>query len=458
MSMHSRKPSSRAALPRRTTRGPLDADDLLSPSSTLTSPAAVSPALSRTGSVASNELAVEDHPANTGPIPSDAPKPAGARAEEKDLSFMLDPAIYHVVSQLEVPAPLRRPFPVSLTASTNVSDALQQLENLLTECNFLGAAFLSSSLLACGSLKSADRAIIFRVLAVRYSCLELSGNALLAAQEAKALEDLGSGFYYEGLLEDEPSSETESERQLPKHIMPFTLRLQALRLQSIGFSDPRRGVSALYDLGLECRENIASTQNSETDRQAWTYRLEEVGIRVVSALVEMGDLDCARRTLDLMKPSDNSSTAMWTFRMTMVCLKIGLTDRAQSLAKDTGLEELERIILSSLLAIANDDLDAAVQILSTDTLGQHQGLLALAKQNLAVALLYRGEIERARSILDDLIDDHESFQTLTINLATLYDLTSDRSKNLKMALANGLAAQGKSLKQPRSFNNADFKL
>ena len=144
--------------------------------------------------------------------------------------------------------------------------------------------------------------------------------------------------------------------------------------------------------------------------------------------------------------------------MAMIYLKMGMIDRARDLLKDAGLQRSEQVILSSLLATANDDFDKAMEILSKDEPDQHSGMLALAKQNLALTLLYNGEIGRARTILDHLVDEHESFQTLTINLATLYELMSDRSEDLKLALAGKLAAQGRSLDQRRSFSNADFKL
>jgi trafficking protein particle complex subunit 12 len=382
--------------------------------------------------------------------------PATEPAESKDLSFLLEPSIYHPLSQLDVPGPFRRPFPVDQSTTIKLADNMKLLDTLLADCNFIGAAFVAGSLLASGTLTPTDSGTIFRLLAVRYSCLELSGNVMLAAQEAKALEDLGSAFYYDDLTEVEPNQEDDNVRPLPRHIMPFNLRLQALRLQSIGFSDPRRGVAALYDLGLECRDKIASIQNSESDRQVWSLRLQEVGARVINALIEMGDLDCARRTLESMKPASPhaSRTTEWTYRMALVCLKLGLTERVEDLVE--GLES-QQPILASLLAIAEDDLDRAEALLQ-DLTDADTEISGLAKQNLAVALLFKGEIERARTILESLVDQQESFQTLTVNLATLFDLMSDQSRNMKSALVGRLASQSGTLKQPRAFTNSDFKL
>ena len=441
-------------MPRRTTRGPLDDVDPLSPSPSITSALGPSPPLSRANSSALQPSMAENP---TTSITTSNVEPEPKAEEAKDLSFVLDPAIYHPVSQLEIPAPFRRPFPVQVTASSSLSDVLEKLEVLLSECNYLAAAFLAGSLLGSGAIKPTDRSTIFRVLAIRFSSLELSGNLAFAAQEAKALEDVGSEFYYEGLDDRKSADDNDAQRLLPRHIMPFALRLQALRLQSIGFSDPRRGVSALYDLALECRENIASTEDSAESRQRWAERLQDVGFRVVNALVEMGDFDCAKRTLDTLKPSEASGT-IWISSMIMLLAKMGLIDKATAMLNDSTISESERTSFQSLLAIANEDFAKAEELLSRDSLSQHQELMALAKSNLAVAMLYKGEIERARSILNSLVDDGQSFQSLTINLATIFDLTSDRSKDLKTALAAKVARNDKRLKQPRTFTNADFKL
>ena len=454
MSLHSRKPSTRSALPRRNTRGPLDGDDPLSPPTASGSPAQQS--------LTSSVVSQVQRTSGDGREPQDQPRVDATNgyepeSEEKDLSFLLDASIYHPLGQLEVPAPFRRPFPELSVAHTEVSKTFQQIDSLLSQCDYLGAAYLSGALLSSGALKATNQRQIFRALQIRYSCLELSGNLLLAAQEAKALEDLGSAFYYAGLIGDESAAEHAADRPLPRHIMPFALRLQALRLQSVGFSDPRRGVVSLYDLGLECREHIASTSTSEEHRPLWVQRLEEVGIRVVNALIEMGDLDCARRTLETMKPSDPNATSTWAYRKVMLCLKMGLVAEARGLIDAPNLQQPNIQVLRLLAAVADDRLDDAVSLLTEPDSDANTDLVALAKQNVALALLYRGEIQKARSLMETLIDEHESFSTLTINLATIHDLTSDQSRELKLALASKIAAD-RQTRQVRSFGNADFKL
>lgn len=445
MSAHSRKLSARAALPRRSTRGPLDgADDPLSPSSSLASSRVKSP----TSPQRSPSRPIEDTVVQQ---PYDPP------VDDRDLAFLLEPSIYHPLSQLEVPAAFRRPFPQPLSASSNVREALEQIDKLLSHCDFLRAAHLAGLLLSSGAVQSTDQITIFRLLSIRYSCLELSGNVLLAAQEAKSLEDLGSTFYYTE-APNETLRDENAERPLPKHIIPFHLRIQALRLQSIGFSDPRRGVSSLYDLGAECREYLTSPTLSDEQRKVWTARLDEIGLRVVNALVEMGDIDCARRTMDATKPSSRDQLSVWYFRKVTLCLRMGLIEEAQSLINNIECPAAQKAILQSLIAVAEERFDAAADLLKQPGVEQDASLAALAKQNLAVVSLYQGNIQQAKEILETLVDEGHSFQTLTINMATVYDLTTDKARESKMGLAEKIAQGQKQAQKARPFTNADFKL
>ena len=115
-------------------------------------------------------------------------------------------------------------------------------------------------------------------------------------------------------------------------------------------------------------------------------------------------------------------------------------------------------MLQSIIYISDGDFENAVDVLSklTSENADHQGV-AVAKQNLAVAYLYTGEIERSCRILEQLVDEGYSFQTLTVNLATLYDLRSDKSKEMKAGLAEKIASI-QSCHPRRGFVNADFKL
>lgn len=380
------------------------------------------------------------------------------QVEDRDLSFLLESSIYHPLSQLEVPAPFRRAFPQPPNASANVFAAVSQINELLSQCDYLRAAHLAGLILVSGAVRPTDSMTIFHLLSVRYACLELSGNVLLAAQEAKSLEDLGSTFYYLEPPLDETAADEGAERPLPKHIVPFHLRIQALRLQSIGFSDPRRGVSALYDLGAECREYLSSPIITGEQRQLWSSRLQEIGVRVINALIEMGDIDCARRTMDAMKPTSKDELDLWHLRKLTLSIRMGLLGEAKKLIETMDCPPAKKQILESLIAVAEERFDAAADLLDQPAVQEYPALAALAKQNLAVVHLYRGDIQQAKAILETLVGDQHSFQTLTVNLATVYDLTTDRARDYKMALADRIAQQGKPPSQARSFTNADFKL
>ena len=460
---HSRKPSSRAALPRRTTRGPLDApEDPLAVSGTSTA-SSLQPAKAPTTSQSEKQdpiaPAVSSSELRPRQEPTAAPEPTPT--EDRELSFLLDASTYHAISQVDVPTPFRKPFLPPPGPDVPLNPLLLQLEGLLSQCDFVRAAQLTGSILISGGIRSNDAKTIFRLLQIRYSCLELSGNLLMAAQEAKALEDLSSGFYYDDLHPDKMSEDEATEgqpRKVPTHIMPFSLRLQALRLQSVGFSDPRRGVSSLYDVALECREHLSSPMTGPEQRRLWTERLEEVSLRVVNSLIEMGDLESATRSLEGLKPAQGKDLAVWTSRMILLRMKMGDIAGVDRLVETLDIDVPERPLLESLSAIAHGHFEKASKILSQDTASSNPATEALVKQNLAVAYLYRGEIIKARDLLEELVVAGHSFQNLTVNLATIYDLTSDKSRELKASMVSRIASSRPDRTQIRSYVNADFKL
>jgi trafficking protein particle complex subunit 12 len=389
-----------------------------------------------------------------------AQQPGKPLTQDKDLSFLLDPSIYHPLSQLDIPLPLRQQLPPPPTADTPLLDSLTRLDKLLSTGKFLSVASLAASILVSGSVRPNDSKTIFDLLALRYSCLELTGNGLLAAQESKALEDINSALYYvDQPLRSRDMGDTKMEPLLQENIIPFSLRLQALRLQAIGFSDPHHGISALYDLGLECREHAASPFATSEDREVWSSRLSEVGIKVVNALIEMGDLDCATRTLTSIKPSNPKNASTWQMRMVLLYLKIGDLSGAQKLMQGLNGMDGQAKLLQPLLAFADGRYEeAALAWEKSLESGLPNEEAVLAKQNLAVACLYSGQIERTRDLMEGLVDEGNSFQSLLLNLATLYELSSDKSRELKVTLAGRVAQQEASFERGWTKTNADFKL
>lgn len=379
--------------------------------------------------------------------------PDDLEPQTKDLSFLLHPSFYLPVSQLEVPPHLRIQLQPILP-STPIVELLGEIERLLSRGDFLSAAYVAAGSLTSPALDPTDVETIAHLLSVRYSCLELTGNTLVAAQESKALEDLNSEFYY--ITTTVPPSrkpQPSTANSPPNHILPFPLRLQASRLQSIGFSDPRRGVSTLYDLGLECREHIAYPLTSSTELVLWKQRLTELGLRVVNTLIEINDLECAKRTLRSLQPSSDPN---WKSRMGLLLLKVGEVVAARELFK--GAPESSEI-LALLLATAEGRFEDAVSGWEHfDAQNQEAHLGSIARQNLAVNYLYVGRLGDARRLMEAMVEKGESYASLTFNLATLYELSSEKSRDLKLNLVERVASPDGTMLKHRGWTNADFKL
>jgi trafficking protein particle complex subunit 12 len=463
MASHSRTPSTRAALPRRATKGPLDAPpDVPAPIATTANPprgTSVAPSTFVSADHASDQREVrEEHEESRGLRPARAAEQptaehAEAQAETRDLSFLLDPSIYHALSQSDIPTPFRKPFLPPPASDTPVRASLNQLDNLLSSFDFLRAAHYAASILVSRNVQATDTRTIFKLLEVRYSCLELSANTLMAAQEAKALEDLSSEFYYVEADKGTGDDQIEGQsKKTSKHIMPFALRLQVLRLQSIGFSDSRRGVSSLYDVAWECRAHLSDSELVPEERNIWTQRLQEVSIRVVNALIENGDLDVAVRLLKSLQPSksEHGDLIFWASRMILLMIKLGNVDLVHDLLADLDFDLEDLPIPHVLTAAAEGRLDEAAKLLSRYSDQPGTAVTPLFKQNLAWALLYRGHVAQAKAILEELVADGHSFQTLTVNLATIHDLTSDKSRERKMELANVLAQTTQTMQDARA--------
>lgn len=379
--------------------------------------------------------------------------PDDLETQTKDLSFLLHPSFYPLVSQLEV-SPQFRIQLEPISPSTPISESLAEIDRLLARGDFLLAAHWAAGVLTSPALDPTDIKTIADLLSIRYSCLELTGNTLIAAQESKALEDLNSEFYYfVSPTKSSEQSHLEITGSHSNHILPFRLRLQASRLQSIGFSDPRRGVSALYDLGLECRERLASSYTPSSESELWARRLTELSVRVVNALIDVNDLECAKRT---MRDFRSSNEVNWKVRMGLLLVKVGDISGAKDLLKDSPHTSA---ILVPLLATAEGRFEDAVREWENlRSQNQETHLESIVKQNLAVNYLYAGRLEDARNLMEDVVEKGEGYGSLTFNLATIYELSSEKSRDLKMGLADRVASQNGTMLKSRSKTNADFKL
>jgi hypothetical protein len=387
----------------------------------------------------------------------------------KDFSYLLRPEIYQPLAPTTIPAPFRN--------SPRQPNPDTPLAELLASGHFRAAAIaavqaLTGSASGGGSQAAApspaDHARIFELLYVRLSCLTLIDATAVAAQEVRALEDVNSAFYV-----DEASG---------AHLVPWDLRVLIVRLQAMGFGDPRRAVMGYYDLAGEARvrvaEALAGHDNSASE--LWKDRLVELGVKVAGALVEMDDLAGARDHLASLKDRPDGKLSM---AKALLWLHLGDTAAARRCVQegDSG----ERVI-TALCAVADGEYEAALAMWKE--LNEEMEGDEMVAVNLAVCLLYTGKMEevslpplplrlcplhfsypafsservltdslQGRDILEGLVDSGLSSHTLLFNLTTMYELCTDRSKALKGKLAEKVAGMEPT---PRGWekSNADFKL
>lgn len=311
---------------------------------------------------------------------------------DKDLSFLLRYDNYHSLSQVDIPHALRSEF-ISLTSDATLDSSLGTLERLLTEGHFLLAAYLCGSILTSTLISPKNIKVIFALFYTRLACLELSGNTVIAAQESKALEDLSSTFYYVD-PELKAADADVHQSNFPQHIAPWPLRVLAIRLQSIGFGDPRRGIGGLYEIGLEARREIMRPDLDPAEREVWKQRLSDLGVRTVNALIEMGDLDAAKRSLEGLTQTEHVNEVT-KLRTVLLLLSVGDIDAARKLC--VGFSDTGDAIFKPLLSMAEGRYDDAVlEWRSLLDIKDKETDDAIISQNLAVCLLYTGRLSEVR--------------------------------------------------------------
>jgi len=223
----------------------------------------------------------------------------------------------------------------------------------------------------------------------------------MAAQEVKALEDLNSSYY----RDDEG-----------RHLVSWELRVLAVRLQGMGFNDARRGVMGYYELAREARLALTALKKSrrptskpesedkkdekvEAEILLWESRLQELGIRVASALIEMEDLEGAARFLSTLSPPITASTSSLGTQKALLYLCLGDVDAARSslsTSSDTNPsndDTNEAKVILALAHMADSDLASAVttweDLISASPNSEQ---LPMYKQHLSVCLLYLGRM------------------------------------------------------------------
>jgi tetratricopeptide (TPR) repeat protein len=222
-----------------------------------------------------------------------------------------------------------------------------------------------------------DSQRIFTLLYTRLVCLTLIDATPLAAQEVKALEDLSDARTY---VEDSTG----------EHLVPWELRVLNVRLQSLGFGDPRRAVMSYHDLAREAREKIgkAMVQDDSSAREQWKCRLHELGVRVAGALIDMDDLSGAAHHLKSLRDRGDDKI---TLSKALLWLHLGDADQARECAEQCsqGTAETEKLI-RALCDMADGEYETALekwQGLREDLPGDE-----MVGVNAAVCLLYLGRM------------------------------------------------------------------
>jgi hypothetical protein len=290
-----------------------------------------------------------------------------------DFSKFLRPEIYHPLPTTDIPAPLRPSSPAS-----------QDLSTLLSTNQFRAAAILAAQQLTTAAAPD-DYATIFNLLYIRLASLTLCNATALAAQEVKVLEDLNSGVYFNDLT--------------AAPLVPWELRVLAVRLQGIGFNDPRKGVMGYYDLARDARAELARLKAEVkadpgladaklVERQMWESRLWDLGIRVASALVEMEDLAGAGEHL---KALPEGHDRLGGVRKALLWLKLGDVEKARGYVGSGEEEEFVLLALADMAEGRYVEAAAAWKGLIERDGGAGEGN-EMWRQNLAVCLLYSGQI------------------------------------------------------------------
>ncbi|KAK2608599.1 hypothetical protein QQS21_002825 [Conoideocrella luteorostrata] len=418
---------SRSSRPRSSTKGPLDADK----DDPLSSPSTPEP--QRLGAQLPRRAASQARQSQTS-----SPIPQAGESRRKNFSFLLRPEIYHPLTPLNVPVAFRN--------STKQPDPAAPLEQLLANGHFRAAAITAMQELIGSGLHGAvdpsDSQRIFHLLYTRLVCLILIDATPLAAQEVKALEDLSNARTY---VDDRTG----------EHLVPWDLRVLNVRLQALGFGDPRRAVMSYHDLAREARHQVgkAAALHDNSASELWKARLHELGVKVAGALIDMDDLSGAAHHLNSLRDKGDGKIAL---SKALLWLHIGDAEKARGCASHCTKDavETERLILA-LCDMAHGDYEAALkswQNLQEDLVGDE-----MVGVNTAVCLLYLGRMQEGRQILEDLVQSGFSSHTLLFNLSTIYELCTEKHRNLKMKLADRVAGMDES---PAGWEkmNADFKL
>ena len=151
-----------------------------------------------------------------------------------------------------------------------------------------------------------------------------------------------------------------------------------------------------YELAQEARLKVRKADGEE--RAMWKNRLQDLGIRVGNTLVEMGDLEGAARHLKTLRIpiAEEEEEGTTSTRLALLYLRIGNVAAARQYV-DHGVGDKEKPatnnFLVPLLSMAEGRYDNAVSDWRGLRENSSEQGSAMITQNLAVCLLYTGQID-----------------------------------------------------------------
>ena len=172
--------------------------------------------------------------------------------------------------------------------------------------------------------------------------------------------------------------------------MPWELRVLAVRLQG----DGRRKVSGYFELAREARGKVMDRRE---ERKVWSERLADLGVGVANALVEMGDWQGAGRHLRSLRVGGGEERKLIRGRLALLWLRIGDLEAAKRMLNE-GEEDRELKLLRPLVSMADGEYEKAVGewgALRDESKEEN----AVVMQNLAVCLLYTGNLQEVYILL-----------------------------------------------------------
>lgn len=205
---------------------------------------------------------------------------------------------------------------------------------------------------------------------MRLACLTLTDNTPLAAQEVRSLPpDLDDA--------------------------PWPLRVLVVRLRALGYGDQRRAVMSYYDLAREARAALAAAaeRGDHSATELWRERLDELGVRVAGALVEMDDLAGAAELLGSLKDRGEGRLAV---ARALLWLHLGDADAARECVR--GLPGRVERVVDALCAMADGEYGAALDMWK-GMRGEEAPEDEMVGVNMAVCLLYVGRMREVSPCL-----------------------------------------------------------